>query len=38
MQLNNLLKINRKKIRVGRGIGSCKGKTSVRGVKVKKSR
>ena len=26
MQLNNLVKINKKKIRVGRGIGSGKGK------------
>ena len=26
MQLNNLIKINKKKIRVGRGIGTGKGK------------
>ena len=38
MQLNNLLKINRKKIRVGRGIGSGRGKTSSRGHKGQKSR
>ena len=31
--LNNREKINKKKIRVGRGIGSGKGKTSGRGVK-----
>ena len=36
--LNNRLKINKKKIRVGRGIGSGKGKTSGRGVKGQKSR
>ena len=36
--LNNRDKINRKKIRVGRGIGSGKGKTSGRGVKGQKSR
>ena len=35
MNLNNLVKTNRKKIRVGRGIGSGKGKTSARGHKVK---
>ena len=35
MELNNLPKINKKKIRVGRGIGSGKGKTSSRGHKVK---
>ena len=38
MQLNSLAKINRKKIRVGRGIGSGKGKTSARGHKGQKSR
>ena len=38
MQLNNLVKNNKKKIRVGRGIGSGKGKTSGRGVKGQKSR
>ena len=37
-QLNNREKINRSKIRVGRGIGSGKGKTSGRGVKGQKSR
>ena len=36
--LNNLEKTKRKKIRVGRGIGSGKGKTSGRGVKGQKSR
>ena len=36
--LNNLNSIKRKKIRVGRGIGSGKGKTSGRGVKGQKSR
>ena len=36
--LNTLQKINQKKIRVGRGIGSGKGKTSGRGVKGQKSR
>ena len=36
--LNNRLKINKSKIRVGRGIGSGKGKTSGRGVKGQKSR
>ena len=36
--LNNRVKINKKKIRVGRGIGSGKGKTSGRGVKGQKSR
>ena len=36
--LNSLEKIKRKKIRVGRGIGSGKGKTSGRGVKGQKSR
>ena len=36
--LNNRIKINKRKIRVGRGIGSVKGKTSGRGVKGQKSR
>ena len=38
ISLNNRSKINKKKIRVGRGIGSGKGKTSGRGVKGQKSR
>ena len=38
MQLNNLIKKNKKKTRVGRGIGSGKGKTSARGHKGQKSR
>ena len=38
MELNSLIKINKKKIRVGRGIGSGKGKTSSRGHKGQKSR
>ena len=38
MELNNQSKINKKKIRVGRGIGSGKGKTSSRGHKGQKSR
>ena len=38
MQLNNLTKNNKKKIRVGRGIGSGRGKTSSRGHKGQKSR
>ena len=38
MNLNNLSKNNKKKIRVGRGIGSGKGKTSSRGHKGQKSR
>ena len=38
MELNNLIKINKKKIRVGRGIGTGKGKTSSRGHKGQKSR
>ncbi len=38
ISLNNRVKINKKKIRVGRGIGSGKGKTSGRGVKGQKSR
>jgi large subunit ribosomal protein L15 len=36
--LNTTLKLLKKKIRVGRGIGSGKGKTSGRGVKGQKSR
>jgi large subunit ribosomal protein L15 len=36
--LNTTEKINKKKIRVGRGIGSGKGKTCGRGVKGQKSR
>ena len=38
ISLNNRTKINKNKIRVGRGIGSGKGKTSGRGVKGQKSR
>ncbi len=38
MYLSNLVKNNKKKIRVGRGIGSGKGKTSSRGHKGQKSR
>ena len=38
MELNNLSKSNKKKIRVGRGIGSGRGKTSSRGHKGQKSR
>ncbi len=38
MKLNERQKINKSKIRVGRGIGSGKGKTSGRGVKGQKSR
>ena len=38
IRLNNRDKINKPKIRVGRGIGSGKGKTSGRGVKGQKSR
>jgi large subunit ribosomal protein L15 len=37
-KLNSTIKILKKKIRVGRGIGSGKGKTSGRGVKGQKSR
>ena len=37
-KLNNRIKMNKSKIRVGRGIGSGKGKTSGRGVKGQKSR
>ena len=36
--LNSLTKLKTKKIRVGRGFGSAKGKTSGRGVKGQKSR
>jgi len=38
IKLNNRNKLNKTKIRVGRGIGSGKGKTSGRGVKGQKSR
>ena len=38
MYLNQLKKMNKKKIRVGRGIGTGKGKTSARGHKGQKSR
>ena len=38
INLNNRDKLNKGKIRVGRGIGSGKGKTSGRGVKGQKSR
>ena len=38
IKLNNRPKLNNPKIRVGRGIGSGKGKTSGRGVKGQKSR
>ena len=38
ISLNNRNKINKSKIRVGRGIGSGKGKTCGRGVKGQKSR
>ncbi len=38
MKLNELVKTDTKKIRVGRGIGSGKGKTSGRGHKGQKSR
>ena len=38
IKLDNRNKINKSKIRVGRGIGSGKGKTSGRGVKGQKSR
>ena len=38
MELNNLIKTNKGKIRGGRGIGSGKGKTSSRGHKGQKSR
>jgi len=36
--LNSIMDVKRKKIRVGRGIGSGKGKTSGRGIKGQKSR
>ena len=38
MQLSSLINSNKKKIRVGRGIGAGKGKTSSRGHKGQKSR
>ena len=38
MKLNSLVKNNKQKIRVGRGIGSGRGKTSSRGHKGQKSR
>ena len=38
MNLHSLTKINKKKIRVGRGVGSGRGKTSSRGHKGQKSR
>ena len=38
MDLSSLIKNNKRKIRVGRGIGSGKGKTSSRGHKGQKSR
>tara|TARA_B100001057_G_scaffold292520_1_gene292597 strand:+ start:1802 stop:2254 length:453 start_codon:yes stop_codon:yes gene_type:complete len=38
IKLNNRIKMNKLKTRVGRGIGSGKGKTSGRGVKGQKSR
>ena len=38
IKLNSRPKLNKSKIRVGRGIGSGKGKTSGRGVKGQKSR
>jgi large subunit ribosomal protein L15 len=38
VELNSLIKNNKKKIRVGRGIGSGRGKTSSRGHKGQKSR
>ncbi len=38
IRLNNREKVNKSKTRVGRGIGSGKGKTSGRGVKGQKSR
>jgi len=38
MKLNSLILTNKKKIRVGRGIGTGKGKTSGRGHKGQKSR
>ena len=38
ISLNNRVKMNKPKMRVGRGIGSGKGKTSGRGIKGQKSR
>ena len=38
LSLNSVSKVKRKKLRIGRGIGSGKGKTSGRGVKGQKSR
>ena len=38
MKMNELIKTNKKKKRLGRGIGSGKGKTSGRGHKGQKSR
>ncbi len=38
ISLNNRAKMNKPKMRVGRGIGSGKGKTSGRGIKGQKSR
>ena len=38
ISLNSTLKVKKNKIRVGRGIGSGKGKTSGRGIKGQKSR
>jgi large subunit ribosomal protein L15 len=38
IKLNNINKLKKPKLRVGRGIGSGKGKTSGRGVKGQKSR
>ena len=38
IKLNNRIRLNKSKIRVGRGIGSGKGKTCGRGVKGQKSR
>ena len=35
MKLNSLFKNNKKKVRVGRGIGSGRGKTSTRGHMTK---
>ena len=36
--LNKIIKLKSKKLRVGRGIGSGKGKTAGRGIKGQKSR
>jgi len=38
LTLNTISKVKKKKLRIGRGIGSGKGKTSGRGVKGQKSR